>query len=130
MTDYVFKYQLASAPAATNDGSGMVMHDIFAIAQPEGNGDEWQPIRHKTVAVPFEDLDAMLAQPSNPTKVTAYKNALTANLNSIPVPITGWNKTQLEAFMDANDESAATVVLVRNFIEVTMGLNYPITFAM
>ena len=79
MADYEFEYKLQSAPEARADGSGAVMHDIYAVAREEGSADPWGvvPGRHKTIAVPSAELADALSEPTNPAKVAAYKNALT-----------------------------------------------------
>ena len=127
---YEFKYRLQSAPAARNDGSGCLDHDIYAIVSEDG-GENWAivPGRHKTISVPFEELDDALAQPTNPLRVAAYKNALAANLDNAPVPVTGWTAAQLLALMEANDSAAATAAAVNDFI-TGLGLSYPVDFAM
>ena len=106
MADYTFKYELRSAPEARLDGSGQVMHDIFAIASSDGENWVFVPGRHKTISVPAEDLAAVLSEPTNAEKVTAYKDTLAENLDTAPVAVTGWGAGQLEALMDANDLAA------------------------
>ena len=126
---YEFKYRLQSAPAARNDGSGCLDHDIYAIVSEDGG--EWTivPGRHKTISIPFGALDDALDQPTNPLRVAAYKDALAANLNNQPVPVTGWTSAQLLALMEANASTAATAAAVLEFITVTLGLEFPVDFS-
>lgn len=133
--DYDFKYRLQATPTATNDGSGMVNHDIWAICQPQGNGG-WiiVPGRHKTVSVPHSELKVVLDMPdsSGPEKQaknTAYKDALQDNINTTPVPITGWGAGQLEAMLDNNDSAATEAGRANTYITVTLGLEYPVDFS-
>ena len=108
MTNYNFRYSLQSAPQATLDGSGCVMHDVVAQAEPVGNGGYVTiPGRHKTIAVPASELQTVLDMSNGAAKVAAYKQALQDNINTTPTPLTGWGATQLEALMDANDAAAA-----------------------
>jgi len=126
---YTFKYRLQSSPQARNDGSGCLDHDIYAIVSDDGETWAIVPGRHKTISIPFAELDAALAQPTNPTKVAAYKDALANNLDNQPVPITGWTAAQLLLLMQANDAAAATAAAVNDFI-TGLGLSYPVDFSM
>lgn len=129
MSDYNFRYQLQSAPQATLDGSGCVMHDVVAQAEPQGNGGYVTiPGRHKTIAVPAAELQTVLDMSNGAAKVAAYKNTLAANLNTTPVPVTGWGSAQLEALMDANDAAAAAASGANEYITVDLGLSYPVPF--
>lgn len=127
--NYEFKYRLQSAPQATLDGSAMVQHDTFAISREEGSEDEWAivPGRHKTINVPAAELQAALADAQ---PVQAYKNALVRNLNTMPVPISGWDTASLESLMDANDASGEAGSAADEYITVTLGLSYPVDFSL
>ena len=131
MADYDFKYRLQSAPQARLDGSGCVMHDIYAISQEQGNGGySIVPGRHKSIAIPAHVIDSALAQPTNPERIAAYKDALVSYLDYQPTPIYGWSAVQLEALMDANDAAQAAAQAVNEFVTVTLGLSYPVDFAL
>ena len=126
---YSFRYRLQQAPQARNDGSGCVDHDIYAIASEDGETWELVPGRHKTISIPFAELDDALDQPTNPLRIAAYKDVLASNLNTAPVPITGWTAGQLTLLMEANDSAEATGAAVNTFITVTLGLAYPVDFS-
>ena len=131
--DYEFAYRLSAAPTAINDGSGMVQHDIWAVYRESGSGDPWSgaavvPGRHKTISLPADELQAVLDMPHGGAKVTAYKQCLADNLNTQPVPITGWTGVQLEAAMDANDCAASAAENANTYITVDLGLDYPVNF--
>ena len=128
--NYDFKYRLANSPEPTLDGSGMVNHDIFALAQEEG-GEGWVviPGRHKTVQVPASVLTAVLDMPGGGDKVTAYKDALAANLNTFGEAITGWGEAQLEELMDANDLAAYEAARADAYI-LSLVAAYPVDFSM
>ena len=128
--NYVFRYRLANSPEPTLDGSGMVNHDIFALAQEQGNGG-WVviPGRHKTVQVPASALTTVLDMPGGGTKVTAYKDALAANLNTFGEAIIGWGSEQLEALMDANDLAAYEADRADTYI-LSLVASYPVDFSM
>ena len=129
MADYIFRYKLQSAPTARNDGSGCVDHDIYAEYEPVGNGGYViVPGRHKTISVPAAELAAALETGTNGQKVTAYKDALASNLDTLPVPVSGWATAQLEALMDANDAATAAATEANEFITVDLGLTYPVSF--
>jgi len=129
MADYVFRYRLQSAPEVRLDGSGCVMHDVYAVASSDGQNWVDVPGRHKTIAVPAEELVAALSEPTNGARVAAYKDALASNLDTAPVAITGWGAVQLEALMDANDLAAETAAGAHEFILSVAG-SYPVEFAM
>jgi len=129
--DYEFRYRLSSAPTATTDGSGCVQHDIWALARVAGSQDDFAvvPGRHKTVSVPADELAVVMAMANGAAKVAAYKQALANNVNTQPVPVTGWGTEQLEALMDANDASAAQAAAADEYITVTLGQSYPVEFS-
>jgi hypothetical protein len=132
--DYDFKYRLQATPTATNDGSGMVNHDIYAICCQQGNGG-WSvvPGRHKTISVPHLEMKVIndmpdSTSPEKQAKNTAYKSALQDNLNTTPIPNTGWSAAQLEELMDENDSSADEASRANAYITETLGLDYPADF--
>ena len=131
MADYDFQYRLNGAPEARNDGSGMVAHDIDAVAREQGSGDAWItiPARHKTFLIPGADLLAVMAMPNGAAKVTAYKQLLADNLDTQAVPIVGWDAVSLEAMLDANDAAADAATQANEYITVTLGQSYPVQFA-
>jgi len=125
-----FRYSLTKAPEARNDGSGCVDHDIVAQYNQDGAGWNDVPGRHKTISIPFAEADLALGAGSNPQIVAAYKNALTANLDNQPVPITGWITSQLEALITANAGAQASADAVDSFITATLGQSYPVAFTL
>ena len=130
MADYDFRYRLASAPEPTLNGSAMVNHDVFALAQPQGDGGYTViPGRHKTVQVPAAELTAVLDMSPGAAKVEAYKDALADNLNTAGAAITGWGAAQLEALMDANDLAVAEAARANTYILDVAG-SYPVEFSM
>lgn len=130
MATYDFQYRLNSSPEPRNDGSGMVAHDIDAVASVQG-ADEWFtiPARHKTILVPGADLLIVMAMPNNGAKITAYKDLLAANLNTQAVPIVGWDVVSLQAMLDANDQSSEAATEANDYITITLGQTYPVQFA-
>lgn len=133
--DYQFRFSLSQAPTATNDGSSTVNHDITAQAEPVGDGGYTTvPGRHKTICIPADELQTVLDMPDGTgsqktAKNTAYKNALADNLNTTPVPATGWSDVELEALMDANDAATAAASEANDYITVTLSLSYPVPFS-
>ena len=129
MADYDFRYSLAGAPEARQDGSGCVDHDIWAQYR-EGAGD-WLivPGRHKTVSVPAVELAGVLSAPTNAQKVAAYKAILASNINTQPQPITGWSLEDMNALVTENAQATEQAVAADGFITGTLGLSYPVPFA-
>lgn len=130
MADYEKKYRLQSAPSSTLDGSGCVLHDMWVDYRLEGSSDPWVPVpgRHKSVAVPSDELKTVLDMPNGGAKVAAYKAVLAANLDTFPNPITGWSDVQVEALLDANDAAATEADRANTYITVDLGLPYPVRF--
>lgn len=128
--DYDKRYQLAQAPEARNDGSGQVAHQIKAQYRETGSGDAWQdvPGRNKTILILGSELNIALASGTQNQKVTAYKDALISNLNTVASPIQGWDLTSLEDLLDANDVANEAASDANEFITVTLGLVYPVGF--
>lgn len=134
MADYDFKYRLQSTPEPTLDGSGMIRHDIFAVAQEQGNGG-WSvvPGRHKTFLVPSSELKTVMDMPDSDgaekqAKNTSYKDALASNVDTQGVGIVGWSSADLENLMDANDAAALEASRADTYITVTLSLSYPVDF--
>lgn len=136
MTDYQFMYRMNQSPEARNDGSGMVSHDIDAVAREQGSSDPWIviPARHKTVLIPASDLLTVMAMADGSgvqktVKNAAYKVILASNLNTQAVPIVGWSASELETLMDANDLSVDAATQADDYIINTLGQSYPIQFS-
>lgn len=127
---YEFKYRLNSAPAARNDGSGCVDHDIEAIVSVDGGDWTVVPARHKTISVPAAELSAALATGTNAQKVTAYKNALAVNLDTQPEPLVGWTIAQMTEMLDNNAAALAAATTADAFILVVKPSGYPVEFSM
>jgi len=126
---YTFKYRLSSAPQPTQDGSGCVTHDISALVATDGINFVDVPGRHKTICVPAAELSTALATGTNGQKVTAYKNALAANLDTQPTPVNGWGTAQLTEMLDANAAALLAANNANTFITVTLNQQYPVTFS-
>ena len=138
MSDYFFKYRLQSIPEPRVNGSGNVAHDIFAISEPQDNGG-WvvMPGYHQTVLIAASDLTTMNDMPDSTggektAKNTAYKNLIFAGLETSPAPAepVAWDGVSLEAYMDANDLAAFEADRVNTYVTVTLGLSYPVDFAL
>ena len=133
MADYVKKYQLNSRPTASNDGSSTVRHSITAVYRADDAipADPWLSIpgRHKTIVVPADEMKVVMDMANGAAKVTAYKNVLASNINTGATPITGWSSVQLEAMLDANDRADEEADRADNYITLTLGLTYPVQFA-
>ena len=132
MTTYDFRYLLDKAPEARPDGSGCVAYDTTKQSKPTGTEDEWVviPGRHRTVNIPFAQVDAALAAGTNPQIIAAYKAAFDANLDTMPIAIEGWDEDSLQALMEANDATLASAVAVDTFITVDLGKTYPVGFSL
>lgn len=137
MADYDFRYRLQSAPEPRVNGSGNVAHDVFAVCEPEGDGG-WVvvPGYHKTALVAGADLTAMNDMPDSTggektAKNAAYKNLIYAGLETTPDEGGGvtWDEASLELYVDANDLAALEAGRVDDYVTVTLGLSYPVDFA-
>lgn len=144
---YQKKFQLRQPPEPRTDGSGMIDHDIQAIYSPD-SGETWLPVPgsgyHRTISIPAVEAQAALSAGTNPQKVAAYKDAIRANANTQPEPMTppvasGWSNVDIEnyvmayeAYLNAkaveDDAAASAASSVNNFITVTLGLEYEVEF--
>ena len=122
-----FRYSLTQAPAARNDGSGCVDHQITA-EYDDGEGWLTVPARNKTFCIPASELAVVMAMNHGAAKVAAYKQVLVDNLNTQPVPITGWASAQLQEMVDANTASLSAGTDANAYITETLGLSYPAPF--
>ncbi len=131
---YTFRYSLDIAPAARNDGSSCIDHQVHAESSPDGTNWSVIPDRgNKTICIPGAALKVVMDMPHATTpqkqaKALAYKVALAANLDTAPVAIVGWDSASLTEMMTANDLATAQAILADTFLRVVMGLTYPIRF--
>ncbi len=130
---YTFRYSLDVAPAARNDGSSCVDHQVHAESSPDGTNWTVIPARNKTVCIPGAALKVVMDMPQGTqaqknAKANAYKMCLAANLDTAPVAITGWDSASLTEMMTANDLATAQATAADLFLRITMGLIYPIRF--
>jgi len=129
---YTFKYQLMQAPEARIDGSGGLAHQIHVYYEEDGVDMGWLG-RHKTIVIPGDVMQAILAMPhttgpERQAKNQAYKDALVQYLNYQPVAVTGWSVAQLTAFLDGNKLSAEVAAGANDYITDTLGQSYPVPF--
>ena len=122
-----FRYSLTQAPEARNDGSGCVDHQITAEYD---DGDGWLtvPARNKTFSLPAAELAVVMAMNNGAAKVTAYKQVLIDNLDTQPVPITGWTVAQLQEMVDTNTAALSAGTDANAYITETLNLSYPVPF--
>ena len=135
MADYEFAYQLLVAPEAKVDGSGMVQHQIRAVAREEGSSGAWAvvPGRNKTFEIPVSELQTVLNMPDGTgpqkqAKNQAYKQALESNINTVGEAVIGWDSVSLEQMLDANDATLVAAEEANTYITVTLGQSYPVQF--
>ena len=133
---YTFKYRIAEAPVASQDGSGVVAHRLQIAYQI--NGGDWLlvPGRERTVNVPTARLKTVMDLPhSNASeksaKVSAYKTAIAENLETPAVPLPDrWTRDAIVALLDANIAAATEAARAVAFITTTLALTFPVDFAM
>ena len=123
-----FRYSLTQAPAARNDGSGCVDHQITA-EYDDGEGWLTVPARNKTFCIPAVELAVVMAMNNGAAKIVAYKQVLVDNLDTQPVPITGWAVGQLQEMVDANTAALSAGTAANAYITETLNLSYPVPFA-
>ncbi len=135
MTDYEFQYSLNGAPEARSDGTGLVDHQVTAMVREQGSSDPFvvMPQRNKTFLIPAADLLSIMALPDGSgaqktAKNAAYKSLLADNLNTAANPLSGWSEAELEAFMDANDQSADAASQADDYIVNVLEQSYPVQF--
>ena len=138
MADYDFRYRLQSVPEPRVNGSGNVAHDVYAMSQPQGDGGYTAvPGYHQTVLIAAADLTVMNDMPDSTggektAKNAVYKNLIYAGLETSPPggePVT-WDGASLELYVDANDLAAFEADRVDTYVTVTLGLSYPVDFAL
>jgi hypothetical protein len=141
MTVYDIRYRLQRSPTATNDGSGMIQHEVWAVYLPENShtNEEWKaappvPARHKTINIPYSELQTVMDMPHGTSvqkqaKNKAYVDALKANLNTIAEPISGWSDADMADLLDKNDLSATEAQRADDYIVITLSQEYPVPFS-
>lgn len=131
---YTFRYRLNRAPEPRIDGSGQVAHDVEAVYRlDELEPPSWVPVpgHHKTILLPGAELEVVLAMPNTGAKVTAYKQLLVEHRNDESQPLyTDWQTDRMAEFLDAGVLSAAMALAANDYITVTLGQGYPVTFAL
>ena len=123
-----FRCSLFPAPAARNDGSGMVDHQITAEYEVESGSWATVPARNKTFCVPADELAVVMAKTNTGAKVTAYKQLLADNIGTQPSPVTGWALAQLQEMYTANEAAASAAADADDYITNTLHQNYPVAF--
>jgi hypothetical protein len=147
--DYDFRYSLMHL-GASEDGSGMVYHDIEAQYAPEGTED-WVavPGHHKTFCLPMAGVEGVMDMPDETgpqrqAKNAQYKDLLVECRNLQPVPYVmppggRWAPPELAVFMEEyevalaekqaiNAECALQASRVNDYIVNVLGLTYPVPF--
>ena len=135
---YKYCYQLQGAPTGTTDGAYIVSHDIRALYMDE-NETDWEaygqevPGNRKNFNLPTDDVETVMAMPDSTgpekqAKNKAYKDLLEANINTMPVPVTGWDEATMNLKVTNNDASAAAAADVNEYITDTLGQSYPVEF--
>jgi len=134
--NYEFSYRLASAPEARVDGTGQVVHDLWAMYREEGEMNGWAPVGgyYRGVPIPTNELKAVMDMPhgtgvERQAKNQAYKGLLAAHIGDGVVTWTGgWSKAELEQYMDINDACILEAQRANEYITVTLERDYPIEF--
>jgi len=117
MADY--KLKLNRAPESRTDGN--ISHDIEVLTV-----DDAPSGLHKDVLVPYTEMAVVMALPDNGAKVTAYKDMLWDNKNNrIPLADTSQWSYELLAAATGSIEQA---IAANEYITVTLGQDYPLTF--
>lgn len=137
-------YQLLGNPEGRVDGSGQVMHDMQAVGR-EIATDPWTviPNHHKTFLLTEVEVNHALDQSPDAAKITAYRDALEANVNTQPTslpepPASDWSEEGLNEYIVAyeawateftaqNQASADAAARVAQFI-ADKGWPFPIQF--
>jgi len=133
-------------PVARNDGSRMVDFDIKAQSNTDDAGWGDVPNYHKTLSVPADAISAALASGTNNQKVTAIKQALLDNRDTQAIPnpappVTDWSQAGIEQYLvdyaawltqfNADNQAASDASdALDQFMTVTLGLTYPVTFTL
>ena len=126
---YTFRYRLQSSPQPMNDGSGMVAHDIFAIASSDGETWEPVPARHKTILTPGDELQVVMDMDNGASKVAEYKQLLVDNVNTVGVPSSRlWTVEAMDILMTVNDAVESVALEANDYITVTLHQTYPVDF--
>ena len=134
---YAFKYRIAEAPTAHQDGSAVVAHRLQIVYQIDGTGG-WLvvPGRERVVNVPSARLKTVMDLPHSnasqkSTKALAYKQALTASLETPAVAMAErWTRDGITALLDANIAALTEATRAVEFITATMGLTFPVDLVM
>ncbi len=133
---YTFKYRLALRPQARIDGSGRVIHDIWAIYSSDG--ETWLPMQgyHAQIPLPAAELAVVMAMPHAPgaerqAKNTAYKNLLRQHVaDTVEIATLDWDVPGMAAFMELNDAAVAVAVEADNYITQVLNQDYPLDFVL
>ena len=141
---YEKRVKLLSPPTATNDGSGVVDHDIEAVWI---DGVDERQLTHKTVCIPASELAEIPGMPVN-QRVNAYKELLRqyAYVQKQPLPAptlpSSWSDAVIDAYIllyetwetdfdSANADAVTYAVMAKNFIEALGAFTgYPFAFTL
>jgi hypothetical protein len=84
--------------------------------------------------VPAAELTTVMDMPhgtgaQKTAKNTAYKNALTDNFDNVPVPVEGWEESDLDDLVTANELAATEADRIHAYITGILGQDYPVDFS-
>lgn len=131
-TTFEYAYRLESRPSAHVDGSGMIGHMVAAVYRVAGSGDPFDVASivagPKTINIPLDEMQTINAMSTGSAKNTAYKQALTRNLNTQNVPVIGWDEITMSLRLNNNIDAAAAADEADAYITIDLGLTYPVPF--
>jgi hypothetical protein len=122
--------RLLGAPAARDDGSGVISHQVNFIYQVDGAG-PWStvPNRSKEIYITTAQLKVINDKATGWQKNTAYvyliRNCLDATY--MPMPLR-WSLDAMKSLVETNLAAAVEAARINTYITVALGLTYPTDF--
>lgn len=136
MAQYNFKYRIQSEPSPTQDGSGMVVFDVYGVKRLKGTQDPFEvvPGYHQTVLVSAFELQGVNNLPhgtagEKTAKNLAAKELLAASLGIVPSTNIGlhtWSETGMSDFVERNEIAAAECAKFVDYVLHVINQTFPI----
>src|SRR4030042_1242694 len=131
---YTFKYQLEEAPTADLSGAGLIDFKISLVYSSTGANYVTVPNYSKTIQVDADQIKIIMDMADGtPAQKNSKNNVLKDAIKKYSTNQTSydginWSVAYITRFVTELDKAITQAARVDNYLKVTLGLTYPISF--
>ena len=131
---YTFKYQLEEAPTADLSGAGLIDFKISLVYSSTGANYVSVPNYSKTIQVDADQIKIIMDMADGtPAQKNSKNNVLKDAIKKYSTNQTSydginWSVAYITQFVTELDKAITQAARVDNYLKVTLGLTYPISF--